>query len=105
MDYLGRPLTLERIKQAYAATELRPIAGTYLGSRAGELCACALAAVALAEDACSPGEVEEFVSDNAIEGFMCGFDGIDRDPFDYEAEGWSLGAEARVALGLAGGEA
>ena len=97
IEFLGKPLTVERVVQAYEKTGLKPATGLYyqtLGD--GTRCACGLGAVAVAEGACEFGrfDVDRLGTCYFVEGFDFDFgEGADE-------EGYQLGLQCRKAVGL-----
>lgn len=87
MDVLSKPVTVERIKEAYEACGFNKLQGDFI---AGNSC-CGLSAIALAETEQEPGDLQDLqglgdsyyemaaVLDASIEevlGFAYGFDGF-----------------------------
>lgn len=98
VEYLGQPLTLERVQAAYAKTGLTPRVGAYFSwdPDSMEDCACALGAVAVAEGFCRAGDGDA-VELNAPVGFIAGFDQVGA-VHDDDREAYALGAKIRRAL-------
>lgn len=89
ITFLGKPLTVQRVLDAYKATGLKPRAGKYLTD---DGCACAIGAIAQAE-----GEGSDFPECN-LWGFISGFD---NDPAgSRDREQYQLGQQCRKAVGL-----
>lgn len=99
VEFLGKPLTVQRVLDAYAATGLKPVADAFVSVDARNArCGCALSAVAIAEGAAAFEEhgAHKFLG-SLPPGFTSGFDGLgNSDP----NEAYELGRQCRKAVGL-----
>lgn len=105
IEFLDKPLTVERVLAAYAKTGLKPRDSLYAIAYDGELCGCALGAVAIAEGAATFNELcaeeDEFDAIDAERplGFTDGFDDLPLHNPRYQ-EAYELGQACRKAVGL-----
>lgn len=99
-------ITLERVKEAYAKTDLIPAQGS-VHDQPSEACALQALAAAEGKDICDWGRViDDDTIDNRINtSFWRGFDG--RDKFhglegwvDTDEEAFNLGRNIAIGLGL-----
>lgn len=108
IEFLNKPLTVERVLAAYAKTGLKPRDGLFAHFVDGAQCACALGAVAIAEgvaafdDLYSDGWNEAYgrVEDATPGGFITGFDDLPFHVDDRDREAYELGQACRKAVGL-----
>lgn len=108
IEFLNKPLTVERVLAAYAKTGLKPRDGLFAYFVDGAQCACGLGAVAVAEGAATFEELysDEWneaygrVEDDTPAGFISGFDDLPLHVDDICREAYELGQACRKAVGL-----
>lgn len=106
IEFLNKPLTVDRVLAAYAKTGLRPRDEWYAIRGFGdERCGCAIGVVLLAEgrETFEALESEDFTYQDdtetpEIESFMAGFDGLPQ--HNWSREAYELGQACRKAVGL-----
>ena len=110
-EFLGKPLTVERVVDAYAKTGLKPVQRVWAEINGDTRCGCALTAVYVAEGHATFEEIdaegdELCVLENAAPGaFTDGFDSITEllslTPYATRNDPtFKLGVECRQAVGL-----
>lgn len=109
IEFLNKPLTVDRVLAAYAKTGLKPTEGLWTAKDAGLRCGCALAAIYIADGEATWDELEEHcdVAERldrlAPALFVAGFDDL---PYHAKAdnsdpnEAYELGQACRKAVGL-----
>lgn len=106
IEFLNKPLTVQRVLDAYRATGLKPRDEWYaIWGFGDERCGCAIGAVLLAEGCATFEELESddftYQDDTEtpeIESFMAGFDGLPQ--YNRSSEAYELGQACRKAVGL-----
>lgn len=108
IEFLNKPLTVERVLAAYAKTGLKPTDGIWTAEDAGLRCGCALAAIYIADGEATWEDLENHcgvidrLDSLAPALFVNGFDDL---PYHTkedtrEREAYELGRACRKAVGL-----